>query len=124
MKVYSVHMPTGDTDPENTVFIKEGFSWPALFFSVFWSIYHHMWIISGLLFALIIVIGFLGKITGLSEDIQFLLQSGLGLLFAFEANDLRRWSLARKGFEDKGVVQGGSQAEGEEKYFTGLTVNE
>ncbi len=48
MRMYSVYFPSEEdmeTRLEKAVFIKEGFSWPALFFSWLFLALHRMWIV-------------------------------------------------------------------------------
>ena len=58
MRLYPLHLPAikpGRVLPDgcrlhhqmaDMVPIKEGFCWPALFFSLFWSIWHRLWLVA------------------------------------------------------------------------------
>lgn len=118
MKVYTVHAPAADADPMKVVFVKEGVAWPALFFPVLWLLFHRMWLA---LVVYVVVFGALG-IAGetLGGPLPPVVIAGLQILFALEANQLRRRSLARRGFDLVGVVRGGSREEAEIRYFADI----
>jgi hypothetical protein len=107
--VYSVYEPPGEArDPEERaealVFIKEGFSWPALFVPGLWLLYQRMWLELILFVALFAVLGW-----ALSDQGQTLFGSlsvALIVLFAFEANDLRAAALERQGYAQAGTAIG------------------
>jgi hypothetical protein len=52
------------------------------------------------------VIGALGAVLGLNPVADAALSAGGALVVGAVANDLRRWTLARRGFSDEGVVVG------------------
>ncbi len=124
MTVYTVHQPLAfANDPlkqvDQLVFIKEGFSWLALLFPVFWLIFHRMWLV---------LIGFIvvffavqwGLLTlGLSEDAVGIMTSLLLVGFAFEANTFKRWTLGRSGYKMIAAVTGKSLGDCELKFFSG-----
>ena len=51
MKTYTVYMPEHAADGNTTIsargplaeFVKDGFSWPALFFGPLWLLWHWLW---------------------------------------------------------------------------------
>jgi len=121
--VYTVYEPPGDeADLElraaKIAFVKDGFSWPALFVPALWLIFQRMWLE---------LIVFLVVISGVSwafgtEDpgrgLGGLLSLGLTVLFAFEANDLRGWALQRRGYRFAAVASGRDRMEAERSFFT------
>ena len=100
MTLYSVYEPPSKArDPEDQaealVFVKEGFSWPALLVPGLWLLYQRMWLELILFVALFAL---LASIFGSSDQGQTLfgwLSVALIALFAFEPNDLRRAALER-----------------------------
>jgi hypothetical protein len=122
--VYTVYEPTGDADAELTAradriaFVKEGFSWPALFVPALWLLYHRMWI------ELVLFVGFFSLMPWLlgvgteAEQIFGWFSLGLVALFAFEANDLRGWALQRRGYRFAGIATGRDRIEAERAFFT------
>ncbi len=94
MTVYSVYEPPSEaTDlaerADKLAFVKEGFSWPALLVPLLWLLYYRMWIefiVLALVYvALQVVFGTDAQGQALSAWASF----AIGVLFAFEANDLR-----------------------------------
>jgi hypothetical protein len=119
MRIHTVHAPpAGDrraADPAAFVFIKEGFCWPALFFPVIWLVWRRLWLV---LLAFLIVsfgLGWLGsKLEGPLPGTIMLLA---WLLFALEANGLRRWTLERLGWRPVGVAAGTRVGDAEASFF-------
>ncbi|MEJ0011384.1 MAG: DUF2628 domain-containing protein [Bauldia sp.] len=102
-------------DPMALVFVKDGFNWPALFFAGPWLIYRRMWLVLIGYIVIAMGIAFLAeRLVGSSGGpIIFLLH----ILFALEANELRRWTLERNGYRMIGVAEGRSLEEAEIRYF-------
>jgi hypothetical protein len=118
MRVYTVHQNPDPLAEDQIEFVKEGFSWPALLFSLFWLLYHRMWLVAGGYLAISIAIEGLGAVLGGGFELEFLFATtALGLVFAAEANDLRRWSLHRRGWTYVGVVSGRRRDEAERRFF-------
>ena len=112
MRIYTVHIPAprpGDepavADPaEDAVAVKEGFCWPAVFFSVFWALWHRMWGVAlGLAVLLAAVSGF-GALAGIDDVTGAALSAGVYILIGGFANDVRRWSLGRRGYRERGIL--------------------
>lgn len=122
MIAYSVLEPAATSDDiveriDRVTFVREGFAVLALVFPMIWLLFHRMWLV---LFAFILVaatvnIGFV--MLGLSETIAGWVTLAITLLFALNANDLRRWTLERRGFQFVGVVSGRNRDECEIRFF-------
>ncbi|MEP3278633.1 MAG: DUF2628 domain-containing protein [Stappiaceae bacterium] len=120
MAIYSVLVPptSGDAlkDSGNVTFIRDGFSWGALLIPILWILWNRMWWV---------FLGYLAIAVALETGAYFIpgLAPGIvatcfGLLFAFEANELKRWSLERKGWHFAGVVAGSNLDECEARFFS------
>ena len=102
MTLYSVYEPPGEaSDPEERaealVFVKEGFSWPALLVPGLWLLYQRMWLELVLFVALFAVLGWVFDPSGDQTQTLFgWLSVAIIVLFAFEANDLRGAALERE----------------------------
>lgn len=122
MKIFSVHEPAGGgrspAQAQDIVFIKEGMSWPALFFPLLWQIWHGMWLVLVAYLAVGAAIEFVLR-TFAGDALAGIGALGFALLFALEANQIRRWHLARRGFELAGVVAGRDLEEAEFRFFSG-----
>lgn len=122
MRIYTVwEPPAAATDPAaraRTRFVREGFSWLALFFPVLWQMFHGMWLV---------LIGFLALVLAAEAALAFVpaVPGGLAglvlsLLFAFEARTLYGWTLARRRWRVAGVVAAESREAAERRWFDGL----
>jgi hypothetical protein len=121
MRIYTVHAaPGGDgtatADPIRFVFIKEGFCWPALFIPELWLLFRRMWLVLVLYIAANAAAVALMR-PGNAAAISLILVLAR-LLFAIEANGLRRWTLERHGYRLIGVAEGGRLREAEYRFFS------
>jgi len=122
MAVYTVHIPPGAGGPavafgERVEFVADKFSWPALFFGLFWVIWHRMWWV---LVGYVIVLALApaaAEFTNIAGLAQALIWIAAWLLFASEAASLRRWSLRLKGYRFAAIVSGHDQEDCERKFF-------
>lgn len=119
MKVFTVHEPpdAGSRRLDRIVFVKEGFSWPALFVPMFWLLWHRMWWV---LLAWLAIGAGLGVVGEVFESLGFVVGVASVLFafwFALEANALRRWSLAQKGWRMLDVAAGRDREEAEQSFF-------
>jgi len=103
---------------EAILFVKEGFAWLALFFPLLWLIYHRMWIVLTGFVAIIILLEAGVVLLGLEDDVAVIATIALSGVFALLANDLRRWTLARRGYRLVDLVNGRDRGECESKFFT------
>lgn len=117
MRYYTVHTPSGGADePEDFVFVKDGFSWPALFFPLLWILWQRLWLTLVYYIVFLLVVAWAGRLLGDDPAIQI---ATLGsLLFAFEANGLRRAALTARGFEEIGMSFGRNFGEAEARFFS------
>ena len=112
MTLYSVYEPPGEArDPEeraeSLVFVRQGFSWPALLVPGLWLLYQRMWLEVVLFVALFAVPGWVFDPRGDHTQTLFgWLSVAIVVLFAFEANDLRGAALEREGYTQVGTAIG------------------
>jgi hypothetical protein len=122
MAVYTVHAPTVPAEgastprPEQFVFVRDGFSFPALMFGALWMLRHRMWLV---LLGYIVLAVALASVLGLygSASVAFIVWTLLALLIGFEAATLRRFTLARRGFRMVGLVVGDDLDLAERRFF-------
>jgi hypothetical protein len=118
MTLYTVLLPGDpqvDSDPMAAVFVKEGFSWPAFFFAPVWLIFRRLWLVLAGYIVAVVVVGGIGDVLGDGFTGPALVL--IHFLFALEANELRRWTLARRGYRLATVVEGRRLEEAEIRYF-------
>lgn len=97
--------------------VKEGIAWWALLFPALWLLYHRLWLA---------LIGYLVLVTVIETALAYAgywevatwCALAFNVLLAFEANNLRRWTLDRKGYVMTGAVSGRDLEECELKYFS------
>lgn len=124
MRTYTVHArddapADGEADRR---FVKEGFSWPALFVPLLWLLFHRMWLpLLGWL-AAGVALSAAGTVWPASEGAVTAAALLFALWFAFEANGLRRWSLDRKGWPMVDIVNGRDRWEAELSHFRKLAL--
>ncbi len=118
MRVYTVHMRHENLDPDRgVVLVKEGFCWPALFFSVFWALWCRLWWVALGLFAVNVVLSAALTFLGADPVSETAISVGLAILFALLANDFKRWTLKRRGFKEIGVVTATGVEAAEHRFF-------
>ena len=117
MRIYTVHeLPGAPLDGAGIVLVKEGFSFPAFLLSWVWLLFCRLWIALGLWIGLTAVTSFLAE-RYLGVEAAMLVSLALQLMLGFEANDIRRWTLARKGYREIGITAGASLEEAERRFF-------
>lgn len=118
MRVYTVHMRPHGLDPDrDVVLVKEGFCWPALFFSVFWALWRRLWWVALGLFAVNAALGAALTFLGADPVSETAISVGLAIMAGLLANDLRRWTLKRRGFGQIGVVAAAGLEAAEHRFF-------
>jgi len=120
MRAYTVHVRRQGLDPDrDLVLVKEGFSWPALLFTVLWALWHRLWLVA--VGMVVLSLGLEAGLAMLGADpaVQSAVSVGLTVFFALLANDLRRWTLGRRSFVEAGVVVG-PDADSAERRFLDL----
>ena len=91
-------------DAERVVFLREKFSWPALFFGPFWLAWRRLWLALALWIVAFFVLAILVALLKLNETVMLAALVVSSLIIAFEATALRRRKLLRKSMRDAGVV--------------------
>lgn len=123
MSTFTVHVPPGVEDAalraERTVFVREGFDWPAFLLGPLALLYRGLWrtalawLVAGLaLFALASGLG-LGALP--RAGLYLVLASLTGL----EAAEARRRALGRAGFIPAALLSGVTREAGERQFFAG-----
>lgn len=123
MVTYTAHERDSDlTDisarAEAVVFVKEGFAWLAMLFPIIWLLFHQMWIVLAVFVAIFASVEAGVMSMGLSDEVAMVTSLGMSGILALLANDLRRWSLARRGYRLVELVSGRDSSECEERFFT------
>ncbi|MDA0262458.1 MAG: DUF2628 domain-containing protein [Proteobacteria bacterium] len=123
MKIYSVHqrpyweVSESAAPDEAIVFVREGFSWFAMFLPLVWALWHRLWLVAGAIVVIGLVLNLGVRLLEIQEIYSSLIGGALLVWFGFEANDLRRWSLLRADWREIGVVGGRDRNDAEWRYF-------
>jgi hypothetical protein len=116
MRAYTVHAPPREpADPERFSFIKDGISWPALFVPVLWIFYHRLWLTLVWYIVFILVVAWIGRLV--NDDVATFVAILGAILFALEANNIRRLSLIQRGWREVGGSYGKNLVEAEARFF-------
>lgn len=102
MRVFSAHTRAAAAP----VLVPERFSWGAAILGPFWLFAHRAWIAGILAVVAALMIGWLAP-----GEWKVPLAVALGVLLGLFGQDLRRWSLARRGFLMAHVVAARDQDE-------------
>jgi hypothetical protein len=118
MTIYTVLAPyarAGSTEPERFVFVKEGFCWPAFYMTIPWLIWRGMWL--SLVAYVLVVAAVFAFAGGAPPPVAWTILVLFGALVGLEANNLRRWTLERRGYRFLGVAAGDRKTEAEYRFF-------
>lgn len=114
MRAYTAHSRArGLFEEPDLLLVKEGFCWPAFLFGWLWALWHRMWLTALLLLLVELALAAAAERLGLATAAQVALAFGMMLFVGFAANDWRRRSLRRRGFEEGPAVVGANQAAAE-----------
>ena len=118
-RIYTVHVRqwSAASDRE-AVFVREGFSWGAFFFSTLWALWHRMWLTAFLIFAGSAALGVITDVLRLDPLTDSAAGFALALIIGWEANDWWRRSLARRGYVNAAIIAAPSRLEAERRFFS------
>jgi hypothetical protein len=119
MALFTVHAPGkadgAAVDPSELVFVKDGFSWPALLIPPVWLVWQRLWLTLLIWVAAVVVLAILSGFAGSDASTAVIIL--FAFWFALEANGFRRWTLERRGYVLVGVVEGRTLEESERHFF-------
>ncbi|MDF0666361.1 MAG: DUF2628 domain-containing protein [Nitrospira sp.] len=87
--------------------VKQGWSWPACCFNIFWALAKQMWVLgAGSLVAWFsfLIIGPVVLPDLLWTISYFIVSIGIGVVFGINGNDWREQNLVSRGFQYQGTV--------------------
>ena len=122
MAVYTVHQPPlratdAAPDPQRFVFVRDGFSIWAFVAAALWMLWHRMWLILLVYVAVMVGLETALRYAGVSSFILSLVGLLISLLVGIEAGTLRRFTLARRGWKNVGVVSAYDLEDAERRFF-------
>ena len=116
MKLYTAHRPP-HTSRDRAVFVKEGFSWPAFLLPLIWLLYQRLWLAFALYVLAVAAISAAASAADLPGGPLAALVLALNLILGFEANDMKRSALLRRGYREEGPLLGENLLHAETRYF-------
>ena len=119
MASYVVMEPPSDRHGDAALFIRDAFAPLAVIAPIIWLLWNRLWFESAMtLFATLILTGsatWIGapQLIGIGSIL-------LGIYVALEGGALKTAAAHRKGYEDSAIIEAGSIAEAEERYYRSL----
>jgi hypothetical protein len=126
MPVYTVHEPSRRDSDDDTLahtsrfaFVRDGFHFWAFLLTPIWLLRHRLWL--EFIAYLLIVVGvtFVLRRLGIDSTAGGFVGLLIAILVGIEASSLRRWKLARRKFEQVGVVVADDREMAERRFFDG-----
>ena len=118
MRIYTVQQgPDPRSAGDDIEFVREGFSWGAFFFTLAWSLYHGLWIVFVIVLVASALLSGVMALAGFDGFGRGAVWFAASLLFGYEANNLRRWTLKRRGWRQVGIASGRALADAEHRFF-------
>ena len=117
-QIYTVHENEDAGDAADRILlVREGFNVAAFVFTALWALMHRLWLFAATYLCLVFILYEVGTRAGFHEASLVLLHVGLQCWFGAQANDARRVSLARKGYEEIGVICAESLEQAELRHY-------
>jgi hypothetical protein len=122
MTTFTLHLPRDARpgDPaalDEAELVKDTFSWGAFFFTFLWFFVHRLWLAGIGILLLVLAFGAALELLDVHPAAATVAALLLQALIGLEANSLRRWTLARRGFPLADVVTAADRDEAEAKAF-------
>jgi hypothetical protein len=121
MPVYTVHAPpadrAGNSAPENFAFVRDGFYFWAMIFGPLWLLVRRQGLVLLLYVVLVAAIGFGLWATGFRQYVGIWPLLFVAVLLGLEAGTLQRWTLARRRWENVGIVVADNLETAERRFF-------
>ena len=117
MRYYSVHAPAEATDdPERFAFVKDGFSWPALFVPVLWILWHRLWLALVWYIVFVLIVAWTGRLA--SEDAAMVVAFARRPASCARGQQYPpRWRCENRGWDEVGASFGRNLDEAEARFF-------
>ncbi|MFN7095094.1 MAG: DUF2628 domain-containing protein [Burkholderiales bacterium] len=118
MNIFSVYLNPNKPDPmQSLIFVKEGFAWWALVVSIFWALYHRMWMAFLLLMVMETIFATIEVKMLASQPLVEVLRIGVYVLFASIAKDWYQHVLKKRGYLLVDIVVGKNEEAAELRFL-------
>ena len=105
------------------VFLRERFNWAAFLFGPLWMIWRRLWLVLIIYLIVLGLIEFGLRRLGIDSQARFTVYFLVRLLVGMEAATLRRWTLLRRGWRDRGIVVADDLEMAERRFFDWWSVD-
>lgn len=116
MAVFTV-LEAPDRKPDRVVFIREGFSWGAAAFTVFWALWRRMWLAAAILLALLTALGIAVDEGLIAPAPALAINFGVAFFLGLEARWFEVLSHERSGYRNAGLIEASCREAAELFYF-------
>ncbi|PPR79724.1 MAG: hypothetical protein CFH01_00215 [Alphaproteobacteria bacterium MarineAlpha2_Bin1] len=117
MRFYSIFENPNVLSQDIHIFHKEGFSFFALILPLLFSIFNGLWMVSAFLILYFFILFSILVYFENFNSIIFIIILFPHIIFSFEARDLRKKSLIKKGWRKVGFVMGRNESEAEMRFY-------
>ncbi|MEX1083828.1 MAG: DUF2628 domain-containing protein, partial [Xanthobacteraceae bacterium] len=126
MSVYTVHEPPPrkqetSAAPDRFVFVRDGFYFWAFLLGPLWMLWRRLWLVTVFYFVVIVALEAAMWAVQAPEAARVIIGLLMAVLIGFEAGTLRRWTLARRGWKNAGVVVADDLETAERRFFAAWT---
>jgi Protein of unknown function (DUF2628) len=102
---------------ERFVFLRERFNWAAFLFGPLWMIWRRLWLVLIIYLVVLGLVEFGLRRLGIASQARFTVYFLIALLVGIEAVSMRRWTLLRRGWRDRGIVIADDLEMAERRFF-------
>jgi hypothetical protein len=99
------------------VFVRDGFSWGVALIAPIWLIMRGEWLLLAIYVVAAIALAVVLAAAGASPEWASLASFALNIFLAFEAGEIQRWLLGRRGWHEIATVSGRNRDECERRFF-------
>ncbi|ETO91018.1 MAG: hypothetical protein P857_93 [Candidatus Xenolissoclinum pacificiensis L6] len=118
MKTYYI-FSKDSMDVDDLYCLQDGFSCSAFFFTVIWSLYHKLWLVSSVIFVFLGVLSYLVSKSLVITEVLVLSKIAIVFFYGLNGSYLIERKLIRQGFSLVGIVRATEKFYAMEKYYNG-----
>jgi hypothetical protein len=124
MPVYTVHEPRlrateAMPNPDRFVFVRDGFYFWAFLLTALWMVRHRLWLVLAIYVVIGVGLDYAMHYAGVPTTGVIAIELLIAILIGIEGGTLRRFTLARRGWRNVGVVSGHDIEDAERRFFDG-----
>ena len=122
VSAFTVHEPpqAGGTKlerAESLLFVRDGFSWRTALFSPFYFVVAGQWLALAVYVVAAVIASLVLQAMDAGNQWMGVILLVFNVIAGFEATELKRWSLARRGWHELGSASGRDEDDAERRFF-------